>query len=1242
LNALDQLNGYLQKLEKRLRFLAVSKGTSLVAVSALAITVLLVWIINGYAFSAASLLWARVLLFLALAVAVAFGLVIPLLNLNRRNAARKAEQKFPDFQERLLTLAEKPNPSDPFLQLLAADTMRVAESSEPERVASSGPIIGFLASAALAVAVLIWLITAGPGYLGYGTSLLWAGAPKAGERAFYDIAVTPGNRTVRRKADQLVTAQLLGFDSPKVRLFAQYGGTSKWEQVDMQPSPGASSYEFLFSSLPDNVEYYVQAGAVESKHYNLRVVDLPAIKKIRVTYHFPAWTGMKDAVQDPGGDLRAVQGTEAEVAVLTDRPLPKGVLMLGDDKQIELKPSDGNWSTAKVTLDQDGLYHIAAIDRGENVRLSEDFFIEAKKVTAPTVKIDRPGRDAHVNPIEEVTITVSAQDDFGLNEVGLHYSVNGGAEKTVSLLPQKGAKTVDGKYVLALEDYKLAPGDLVSIYADAKNALDTTKTDIYFIQADPYERNYSQAQSGGGGGMGGGGDADQQISQRQKEIIAATWNEYKNGSKDPKVAADDAKFLAEQEDKLAAQAKSLADRMKARELSDANSQFQSFAKDMTEASQNMLDSAQKIRAQKWNDAMPAEQKALQGAQRAESTFRDIQVAFGTQGGGGGAGGAGRDLANLADLELDREKNQYETGQQSASDSRAQQIDKALQKLAELARRQQELAANKDQQQPFRQRWEQEMLRREAEQLQKQMEQLQRGDSSQQQNGQEGQQGQKGQQQGQQSASQSQQPGQSGQSGGSAGNVGSIASPQLQKALDDLKKATEDMQNAENQQNASPQQNAAGQRRAADRLQEARDLLNGMQHQNASQQLDDLTQKANQLAQQEADAQNRLRKMVGSGAGENPRFGGQGFQNQQEAEQLASEKNAMADQLKKLEQGISDTARSMAGAQNPAGNKLRDALGEAQQNELEMHMRQDSQFIRHGYGSSAWVRENNVQMGLNNLRDQLQQAQAANQQQAGKPGQGAGGDNKDLESALSRLEAMRSRMQQLAERGQGKGQGAGQQSGQQSGQQPGQGRESNPLRRGDQNGSSASSQGQPGQQPGQQSGRQAGQQPGQQPGQTGQNGQSGQGNQQAQNGQPGQSGSGNPNGSRTGYAPYGGGGPVNPGYGYADGGAPIDQAYRESLRDLNQLRDFIRDNPDIQSDYSNLSHALNPGFVSNDAELSNRLSHEVLPELERLELDVRRKLEDKNSDQVRSAGSETVPPGYSDAVADYFRKLSQTK
>ena len=83
---------------------------------------------------------------------------------------------------------------------------------------------------------------------------------------------------------------------------------------------------------------------------------------------------------------------------------------------------------------------------------------------------------------------------------------------------------------------------------------------------------------------------------------------------------------------------------------------------------------------------------------------------------------------MFDLELDREKNQYETGQRggNSAEQRQKEADEALQRLSELARRQKELAQqqNQSKQQTFEQRWQQEMLRREAEELRKQMEQLQ--------------------------------------------------------------------------------------------------------------------------------------------------------------------------------------------------------------------------------------------------------------------------------------------------------------------------------------------------------------------------------------------------------------------------------------------------------------------------------------------------------------------------------------
>ncbi len=256
-------------------------------------------------------------------------------------------------------------------------------------------------------------------------------------------------------------------------------------------------------------------------------------------------------------------------------------------------------------------------------------------------------------------------------------------------------------------------------------------TDIMFLEAQPFEREYQQSQQMGGGG-GGGEMEDDNVSKRQKEIIAATFNQIRDRGKNRSAEDENAKFLADTQGKLRDQSRSLANRMKSRELAQQNAEFQSFAKDMEMAAQAMNEAVDKLKVKGWKDAIQPEQKALQYLLRAEATRRQIQVAFGRQGGGGGGGGAGRDLESLFDLELDTEKNQYETGMQSASaDRRQKETDEALQKLEQLARRQQELAQQqRDQRQSPQQRWQQEMLRREAEELKKKMEELARGQTGQ--------------------------------------------------------------------------------------------------------------------------------------------------------------------------------------------------------------------------------------------------------------------------------------------------------------------------------------------------------------------------------------------------------------------------------------------------------------------------------------------------------------------------------
>ena len=112
----DRLSEYLSALERRMRWLALSRGAAVSAAAALILTVVAVLAANQFAFSHPSVVGARVFLFLGLALAIAAALIVPVIRLNRRNAARAAESKYPQFQERLLTFTERSevNAGDPF------------------------------------------------------------------------------------------------------------------------------------------------------------------------------------------------------------------------------------------------------------------------------------------------------------------------------------------------------------------------------------------------------------------------------------------------------------------------------------------------------------------------------------------------------------------------------------------------------------------------------------------------------------------------------------------------------------------------------------------------------------------------------------------------------------------------------------------------------------------------------------------------------------------------------------------------------------------------------------------------------------------------------------------------------------------------------------------------------------------------------------------------------------------------
>ncbi len=1203
MRASEELRSYVERLQRRLRLAATLRGAAVLTASALIATLLLTVILNRLAFSPASLWSARGILWLILAAGAALALAVPLWRLTLRWSARRAERVFPDFQQRLLTFAERDRAGDPFLELLAADTLRMASAASPKLIVPDAALTAFAGAAVACLAALVWLIRFGPGYWGYGAAALWTGPPAS---PLYAIRVSPGDAAVRRNGDQLVTAQPLGLQTDRVRMYVRYGDASRWDRVAMQPQPQGTGFEFLLAGIPQDLEYYVEAGTLASPHYHLRVVDVPVVKQVRVTYHYPAWTKLTAVVEEHGGDLRAVSGTQAELEVRTDRPLRDGALVMDDGRQIPLVPlaagaGSADAYRATVPIERDGAYHVAARDRGETLRISEDYFIEAGEVRPPEVAIDRPAADYRASPIEEVTVGARATDAFGLADLALHYSVNGGPDKTVALLKEAGAKQASGSTVISLETLKLVPGDVVSYYATAKDARTESHTDIAFIQIDPFERDFSQSQQAGGGG-GGFGNGEAQITEREKEIIEATWKQAGLKAGSAQQAAEQAKFLSDVQSTLRSQSLALAGRVELRDLSAGNEAIGSFQQEMNAAAEAMSPAVQSLGGQKWKDAIPAEQKALQHLLRAQATFRQIEVAFGSMGAGSGAvNSAGRDLASLFDLELDLQKNQYET-RPDASSSPSQssdRVDDALRKLDELAQRQDALAAQRQARsdQTAEQRWQQEELRRQAEQLRRQLEQLARN----QQNGQNGQ-GEQSEQEGEDSpGAQSGQSGQSSQSGSGA-RLGAV-SGRIGQALDELRQAEDNMRRAVDQGDA------AGARRAAERLREAMRALGGIQQQEAQSQLAALRQQADRLASEEQRQATRLQDLArhsrsglsafGGGLSDLPPVpsltGGPG-----DVESMIDDRQKLADDLGQLEARMREAERDALPRSRTAASKIRDALSDLDESETQTLLQRSADQMRRGYVDQADSTEGDIEASLQQLSRQL-----------GEAGQALAQGQPPAQDALDDVERLRDRLAAL-----------------------------DPDVRN-------SAEGRPG-------------------------GPAGQPRQMDRLGRSGQAGRGDPggqigaNGGIAGPVRAGGGGAggfVNGGWNTGNNGpytgqaaappgtstpppispADAERSYRQGMSELGQLRRAVGNDEERRREVDELIRSmqhLDPRRFPGNPAMVEELYGRVLSDVDRLELQLRQQTGESQGVDVRSDRPQAVPPGYQDAVAEYYRRLSK--
>src|SRR5262245_636759 len=479
-----------------------------------------------------------------------------------------------------------------------------------------------LAAVGLVAALVVAL---GPAYLRHGLSALLVVYRSAEAASPYKNEVTPGNAKVPRGADQAVRAKLVGFASKDVSVMMRSSSNQPFDRVPLIASADGTAFEGMLFHLEKPTEYYVESNGVTSAKFNLEVVNLPTVQSMDLEYHFPAYTNLPPRQIENGGDVAAIKGTSVQLHVKPTMKTPGGRILLQDGSSQPLTTQADGTLTGAFTISEQGFYKIELTGpAGEKVDASPQYTIDVIDDQPPTVSFSKPGRDTQASPVEELFLEARADDDYGVKQLQLFYSANGAAPKAITLYGgPKPLQEVSASHTIYLEEMGLKPGDFVSYYAKATDTdsvagAKTSTSDIYFVQIRPFKKDYKAAQwAAMRGGGGCGGQSVGQLSQQQREIVAATFNAVRDKAKTkPEKYRENIVFLNLAQAKLREQVEELVTKLQSR-LGSVDEGFNKLAEMLPKASSEMKTAEEQLRAMKADDALSPEQRALKILQEAE-------------------------------------------------------------------------------------------------------------------------------------------------------------------------------------------------------------------------------------------------------------------------------------------------------------------------------------------------------------------------------------------------------------------------------------------------------------------------------------------------------------------------------------------------------------------------------------------------------------------------------------------------
>ena len=519
------------------------------------------------------------------------------------------------------------------------------------------------------------------------------------------VTVIPGDASVEKGTPLALLARFEGPLPPDVRLM-----------MNLSANPSSTAAEVvktlpLIKSLDDPVfattltevtgdfTYHIEYAGQVTREYRVRVFEYPRLDRADAIVSFPSYTHLPEKKIPDTRRVSAVEGAKLQIEFHLNKPVQKASLLSKGGLEIALTPAT---NTALVRLDSflfttNCTFELRLVDfEGRTNKSSAQFVFEALPNRRPDIKIASPKGDQKVSPLEEVHFASENSDDYGLLGYGLAYRIPGSPEQVISVITNSAPnEKLAFSHLLRLEELHQEAGGLVSWYLWADDIgpdgqSRRTTTDMFFAEVRAFEEVFRKAEGGDSEGDSLPPPSQQQsekLLELQKQIIAATFKLQKQeAGRAAGPFAQDAHVVKESQDKASemvegAKAKTQDPKMLGI-LEDVGAEMEKASKQLGYAADGPSNKP-------LAPALDSEQAAYQGLLRMQA--REFQVQK-SRSKGRGQASSSQMQRQLDELEMQEEKDRYETQRQAAPQQNPQQREQLqiLNRLKELAQRQQDV------------------------------------------------------------------------------------------------------------------------------------------------------------------------------------------------------------------------------------------------------------------------------------------------------------------------------------------------------------------------------------------------------------------------------------------------------------------------------------------------------------------------------------------------------------------------